>query len=137
VEDHANSQFLVMSNAFWFKGMLAVYKVVRNDFLIALHLALDLIRDCLVLRMMLRDRDEGTNHHRFGGVGNEFVAQMNLNSLDISAIGILEMIENSSQMFDDLAEEWSSDYLANRSPLLGWIKQARENLQIGDTQIRS
>ena len=57
-EPDPNIQFLHMSNDFWFKGTLAVYKVVRNDMLIATHLALDLMRDCLVLKMMLRDRTQ-------------------------------------------------------------------------------
>ena len=55
-------QFQSLANDFWFKAMLAVLKVVRNDLLIALHLSLDLVRDCCVLGMLLRDRAEGTSH---------------------------------------------------------------------------
>ena len=131
------TQFWIMSNDFWFKGMLAVYKVVRNDLLIALHLTLDLARDCLVLGMMLRDRAEGTQYHRIGGVGNELIDRINLELAEYSSASILDMIEKYSQIYDDLAGEWRSDYRANRSPLLDWIKQARETLSRSDRQIRS
>ena len=129
-------QFLAMSNPFWFKGTLAVYKVVRNDLLIALHLALDLVSDCLVLRMMLRDRAEGTSHHRIGGEGNEFVTRMNDQSREYSATGILSMIENSGRLFDELAKEWSFDYQARRFPLLDWAMEARNYLASLDSGIR-
>lgn len=68
-------QFQAMANRFWFKATIAVTKVVRNDLLIALHLSLDLARDCCVLAMLLRDRAAGTNYHRHGGIGNDFVGQ--------------------------------------------------------------
>ena len=125
VEPDPNIQFIDMSNDFWFKGILAVYKVVRNDLLIATHLALDLMRDCLVLRMMLRDRRQGSKHHRIGGVGNEFIDQMNTQPAEYSSNGILKIIENYSQFYDSLAKEWSSDYEAKREPLVKWIEQAR------------
>lgn len=121
------TQFLSMSNDFWFKGMLAVYKVVRNDLLIALHLTLDLARDCLVLKMMLRDRKTGTRHHRLGGDGNEMIAELPGQSAEYSSTGILKMIEEYSRIFDNLASEWSSSYQAKRFPLLDWIKKARED----------
>ena len=121
--------FLAMANDFWFKGTLAVYKVVRNDLLIALHLALDLMRDCLVLKMMLRDRSAGKSHHRVGGPGNELVAQMNALTPGYSPAGILTMIQNASQIFEDLATEWQPGYEAKRAPLLKWIEQAQTSIK--------
>lgn len=118
------ARFQAMSNDFWFKATLAVYKVVRNDLLIALHLALDLMRDCLVLKMMLRDREAGTNHHRTGGPGNELLTRLNAQSPDYSPAGILALIADSSQIYEDLAKEWQPDYQAHRKPLLDWIEQA-------------
>ena len=53
--------------SFCFKASVAIAKTVRNDLLVASHLALDLSRDCLVLQMFRRDRDKGTNVHRTGG----------------------------------------------------------------------
>ena len=61
-----------ISEDFWFKAMLAAHKVARNDLLVALHLGLDLIRDCCVVAMMLRDRQEGTDHHRDGRAAQPF-----------------------------------------------------------------
>lgn len=70
------AQFLALIRDFRFKSILATHKVVRGDLLIALHLAQDLVRDCCVLGMMLRDRATGTNIHKDGGIGNEYVAQL-------------------------------------------------------------
>ena len=91
-------QFLALVNQFRFKAAQAVVKVARGDLLIALHLALDLARDCCVLGMLLRDRAEGTAHHRGGGAGSE------------------------------LASRWSEDYAAGRAPLLAAIARARRDL---------
>jgi hypothetical protein len=59
--------FEQMSSGFWFKAVVAVTKVVRNDLLIALHLTLELLQECCVLGMMLRDRATGISYHRTGG----------------------------------------------------------------------
>ena len=45
---------------------LAAAKLGRGDDLIGLHLTLELLRSSLVQAMLLRDRDLGTNVHRFG-----------------------------------------------------------------------
>jgi hypothetical protein len=45
---------------------LAAAKLGRGDDLIGLHLTLELVRLSLVQAMLLRDRDLGTNVHRFG-----------------------------------------------------------------------
>lgn len=119
-------QFERMSNDFWFKGMLAASKVMRNDLLIATHLALELMQDVSVLEMMLRDRKLGTSHHREGGIGNDFVACLPM--LSYTAIGILESIKQSCNLFDELGKQWLEDYHENRYPLLEWIQLAQETL---------
>jgi hypothetical protein len=43
-----------MVQGFRFKSVLAVTKVVRNNLLITLHLAQDLVRDCCVLGSRIR-----------------------------------------------------------------------------------
>lgn len=122
-------RFQTMANRFWFKAVAAVHKVARNDLLIALHLAVDMVRDCCVLGMMLRDRAEGTNYHRDGGIGNRFAAKLESSiQQPPTASGILNMIEESSAVFDDLAAQWSDVYRESRHPLLTWIRQARETL---------
>ena len=120
-EDH----FMEFVRNFRFKSMQAVYKVVRGDLLIALHLAQDLIRDCCVLGMMLRDRETGTNIHKHGGAGNQLVAQLEMARKSFTSMGILDSIEKSNVRFEKLAVEWSSEYQESRELLLNWIEKAR------------
>lgn len=122
-------QFHVMTNQFWFKATLAVTKVVRDDLLIALHLAFDLVRDCCVLAMLLRDRAAGTNYHRHGGIGNDFIAQLQAANCSYDAVGILDSMEQSSVMFDSLAAQWSGEYKELRQPLLAAINRARQDVK--------
>jgi predicted nucleotidyltransferase len=121
-------QFQAMANRFWFKATIAATKVVRDDLLIALHLALDLGRDCCLLAMLLRDRDAGTNYHRHGGAGNDFVEQLQTAKSSYDALGILDGIEQSSIAFDSLAAQWSSDYKEYCQPLIAAISRARQSL---------
>lgn len=54
-------------NAFRFDAVLAAVRAARGDMLIGAHLTLQLARHILVIAMLIRDREAGTNHHRFGG----------------------------------------------------------------------
>ena len=121
-------QFLELVRDFRFKSMQAVYKVVRNDLLIALHLTLDLIRDCCVLEMMLRDRQKGTNIHKHGGIGNLFVAELEVTQKPFTAIGILDSITASNEVFENLASEWSNAYQEKSQLLQDWIEKAKLEL---------
>ena len=118
--------FEMMVHDFWFKALVAAYKIIRDDLLIALHLALDLVRDCCELEIMLRDRVEGTNIHREGGIGNQFVQQLEQTRQPYTALGILAMVEQSAHLFDELAIRWSDPYQEKREPLFAWIQLARE-----------
>lgn len=124
------SQFDEMVNHFWFKAMLASYKVIRDDRLIALHLALDLVRDCCVVGMMIRDRSEGTNIHREGGIGNTFVSNLESTCSTYTATGMLDIIEQSAIQFDQLASQWSEAYREKRYPLIEWLGNIRRTLSI-------
>ena len=121
-------QFLELVRNFRFKSVLAVYKVIRDDLLIALHLAEDLVRDCCVLAMMLRDRTTGTNIHKNGGIGNQFVASLEVTQHPFTSIGILESIKASNDVFEKLALQWSGSYQENRQLLLDWIERAKGQL---------
>jgi len=66
-QDISEAELECMVDRFWFKAAIAISKVVREDLLIGLHLALGLARDCLVLQMIRRDREKGNNIHRVGG----------------------------------------------------------------------
>ena len=120
--------FQQMANDFWFKGMLAVSKAAREELLVALHLSLDMIRDCLVLGMMLRDRETGTDHHRDGTQGNRFVSVLERTRQPYTALGILDSIEQSAIVFDKLAAQWNPNWQEARAPLLSWIERARRSL---------
>jgi hypothetical protein len=123
-------QFVNMVRDFRFKSMLAVYKVVRGDLLIALHLTQDLIRDCSVLGMMLRDRATGTNIHKQGGMGNELVSRLEAAQKPFTSLGILDSIQASNVIFEKLACEWSDNYQENRQPLLEWVERAKVELHL-------
>jgi hypothetical protein len=49
-----------------FDAALAATRFGRGDRLIGLHLTLGVLRECLVVAMLLRDRAEGTDRHRTG-----------------------------------------------------------------------
>ncbi|HNT76079.1 MAG TPA: aminoglycoside 6-adenylyltransferase [Anaerolineae bacterium] len=100
-----------IADAFCFKAAVAITKVARNDWLIGMHLALDLARDCLVLQMLRRDREMGTTIHRSGGWGNDLVAQLIVDEGKPSAQKILDLIQWSCKTFDVLAAGLAPDYI--------------------------
>lgn len=130
VHEATPEQFAAFVNDFWFKGMLATSKVMRGDLLIACHLTLALLQDVCVLQMMLRDRKEGTSHHRVGGIGNDFITRLHHLQLaePYTAAGILQSIKQSSELFDELAEQSQPGYQAQRTPLIEWIDFALSEL---------
>ena len=81
-----------------------------------------------MLEMLLRDRALGTSHHREGGMGNDFIAQLGAISPPFTARGILESVKQSSIVFESLAKQWSLHYQEQRQPLLAWIRFAQETL---------
>lgn len=121
------ARFEDLVRQFRFKTMLAIYKVAREDLLIALHLALDLQRDCAFLAMVLRDRAVGMDFHKTGGIGNCYVRDLKQVQRPYTAPGILEMIEETSHLFISLAREWDSTYADTHQTLLAWIEKARKD----------
>ena len=53
-------------NRFWFVQIQALGKLYRRDYLIGGHLANMNCNDTLVMQMIMRDLEYGTNHHRYG-----------------------------------------------------------------------
>jgi RimJ/RimL family protein N-acetyltransferase len=131
-----DDEFEALANQFWYQATVAVQKVVRGDLLVALHLGLDLVRDCCVVAMLLRDRETGTNRHR-GGVGNEAVAELDATRRPYDAPGILDGIEQSAIAFDRLATRWSASYGERRRPLLSLIADARRSVSDASGALRS
>lgn len=126
--DFSDEQFSKLANDFWFKGMLAVTKAARNELLVAVHLSLDMIRDCLLLGMALRDRETGTNHHRDGSEGNHFVAELEQTVQPFTIEGVLVSIEQSAVTFDSLALRRDDAYIGQKDPLLNFITTVRHTL---------
>ncbi|MCL2372460.1 MAG: hypothetical protein FWC78_03560 [Defluviitaleaceae bacterium] len=56
----------MMVNQFWFMAAMVLAKLGRRDNLIAAHLALEICQIIIVMQMLQRDRQKGTNIHRFG-----------------------------------------------------------------------
>jgi len=88
----------------------------------------DLLRDCCVLGMLLRDRATGTHIHKHGGMGNQLVAQLETTQKPFTSIGILDSIQASHEIFEKLACEWSTTYQESRHLLLEWIEKAKLEL---------
>ena len=116
-QDVPSEEIEAMVDAFWLKAAVATTKVVRNDLLIGLHLALGLARDSLVLQMMRRDREEGTTIHRVGGWGNELATRLSWDGQEDSGVGILDLIASSCELLDELAADVLPGY-NQRGPLL-------------------
>ena len=111
-------------DAFWYKASLATAKIVRNDLLVALHLALDLIRDCLVIQMLLRDKELGTNIHRVGGPGNDILTHLYRQTGGSYPLEILKLVKHSTRLFDDLAPQLLPSYTARVELFLPALEQA-------------
>jgi len=97
-------------NEFWFKAVLIIIKLKRDDLLISSHLLLDLYRDYLIVLMKIRDSDLNTNHHRFWGKYNESVKFIDikfetnksiLNSLDQICIIFNSILKKVDQHYED------------------------------------
>lgn len=112
-----------------FTAALAVVKLARADLLIGFHLALDVVRRCLVQAMVLRDRDTGTSSHRFGGPRNEAVAQLeSLRRHPWTSTGGIALLLEATRTYDALAVQLDPDYVADWSGLHALAQQARTQL---------
>jgi len=127
--DLSTRQPNTMVEEFWFKGMLAAKQVARGDLLVAVHLALDMMRDCCVLGMMLRDRHKRTDHHSHGSPGDRRVTRLLETHRGLSSEGILEIVVQSAIAFDSLASELLPKYQERRGPLISRVEHVRESLR--------
>ena len=126
--DYPQNEFEALARGVRFKSMMSTYKVVRGDLLIALHLALDLVRDTCVIAFLLRDRAEGTDFHKDGSTVERYIQELQTLAAPFSASGILDIIERSNKIFTKLAHEWNPAYKTNPLPILDWIELAREEI---------
>jgi len=123
-----NVKFEEMVTDFWFKGTLAITKTVRNDLLIALHLGLNMVEDCLVLRMMLRDKTEGSRFHRTGTNHDNIKKYVDSLNIGFSSREILTIVRVSGLEFDELASKWDHSYKSHMKTFSKWIDKAEEYL---------
>ena len=121
-------EFEKMTQVFRFKGLAAIGKIGRNDLLIALHLILEMMQDCCVLGLILRDRSEGSNCHRTGGIANIYARELQPIHFECSSGSLLDEIERLLPIYDSLALKWDAEYGADSAPLLNAIKKARKTI---------
>lgn len=66
-KDYASNGWdMEKADSFWFKAILTLGKLMRNDYLISSHLCHMLIMEGLVVQMIMRDNQHNTNFHRYG-----------------------------------------------------------------------
>lgn len=105
-------------NSFRFDAVLAAVKAGRGDILIGAHLTLQLARDVLVLAMLLRDRDAGTIHHRFGGSRwDAWASRLAQAPAPYTQAGITAAIRSYTTMLDEIAANWDPRPQSDNSPL--------------------
>ncbi len=113
-----------MADDFGFKAAVAIGKVARNDLLIGAHLALDLMRDVLVLQMMRRDQTFGTTVHRIGGWGHDVMGRIVWDPYVPSCEAVLRWIATSLEIFDELAHSLSPAYRPRGGMLFPMLEDA-------------
>jgi hypothetical protein len=104
---------------FRFEAVLAAVKAARGDVLIGSHLTLQLARHVLVIAMLLRDRDAGTDHHRHGGSRwDQWAARLATAPAPYSRAGLTAAIRFYTSMLDEIVACWDSEARLDSSPLL-------------------
>jgi len=102
---------------FRFEAVLAAVKAARGDVLIGAHLTLQLARHVLVIAMLLRDRDAGTNHHRHGGSRwDQWAARLAAAPAPYSRAGITAAIRFYASMLDEILACWDPEARLDKQP---------------------
>ena len=101
-------------NQFWFIQIQALGKLYRKDNLISTHLANMNCNDTLVMQMIMRDKQYGTNHHRYGySEEPEYLkdlGKMPYKSDDPTFNRIADHIYAASLAYDRLAKNFYPEY---------------------------
>ena len=101
-------------NRFWFIQLQALGKLYRKDHLISSHLANMNCNDTLVMQMIMRDKQYGTNHHRYG-YSEELeylkdIGKMPYKSDDPTFNEIADHIYAAALAYDRLAKNFYPEY---------------------------
>lgn len=112
-------------NPIRFEAALAATRFGRGDRLIGLHLTLGILRECLVIAMLLRDRQLGSDRHRFG-------SDLDRRAAEVARIAALAeksedfgarptVVERACHLYGDWRSELHPDYRADWSGLAAVI----------------
>ncbi len=105
-------------NDFRFDAVLAAVKAARGDVLIGAHLTLQLARHILVIAMLLRDRDAGTTHHRYGASRwDEWASRLAQGPAPYTRAGITAAIRFYTTMLEEIVANWDSLPCLDNDPL--------------------
>lgn len=115
-------------NSFWFIAHTAVTKISRNDLLIGFHLTLDLYRKYLELLMWLRDKELKTTIHRYGGMFNEKIQNLQFPTQVKNKQEIINIIESVCVEFDDLASQSDSSYASKINTINSLLSNAKQSI---------
>lgn len=128
-----------MVEEFFCDAILAAVKAARHDLLIGAHLTLGLARHVLVAAMILRDHDERTTHHRYGGtVYDIWAARLALASAPHDRASITAAIRHYTTVFADLLTERGITARIDPGPLWGLLDavDASTRIEPGETAER-
>ena len=118
---------------FWFMASMVLVKLGRRDHLIAAHLALELCQLAIVVQMLARDAQKGTNIHRFGGAEDVPVLRLppaapgsaiagGQNAGDATQINILNILVHAAEHMDNTAAAYLQQY-TKRSAALNALRR--------------
>ena len=112
----------------WFKIFIAVKKIARDDYLIGVHLILDILREILVIKMILRDKKYNTTIHRFGEK-EELPEVFNCPMADRGdKESILDFIDDAAREYDALLCGNLRDYKSRYDAVSEYIGESRKHL---------
>lgn len=111
-----------LANDFRFDAVLAAIKAARDDMLIGGHLTLQLARHVLVAAMLLRDRDAGTPHHRFGGTRwDAWAASLKAAPSPYTRRDVTAAIRYYTNALEELLTMWDPGARPDHRPLLSLL----------------
>ena len=101
-------------NSLWFIQIQALGKLYRKDYLISDHLANTNCNETLVMQMILRDLEHGTNHHRYGYSEElEYMKDFEKNPYktgDLTFDKIADCLYSTALAYDRLVKKFYPDY---------------------------
>lgn len=122
-QDGGEDDVCRLCNAAWFKLILGACKLGRGDHLIAAHLALEAAGDAIVLQMIRRDRDSGTQIHRYGQREPVPLLEALRDAPGDDAGGILWLLHTAGAQLDRQAAQLLPQYPPHLPGYARWTHQ--------------